>query len=218
MTRRAFDTPAASAELSGMSCDISPGCLETCVRDVLSQHTVSPTDPGALTCFPQVRARFHARTLPLSRPRRRLGGYGPVADHADKRTLPARARTGLRGARRPGRPRPCASLADLPSLPCAPRGLDSSRTAGDPRIRRFVTFRVRPCPPRSHRRLLETSPTAAARPGCCRGARRDALYRGCPASGCGSFSDCVPVGHRGEVVAQEGIAPLKVALPALADR
>jgi hypothetical protein len=32
------------------------------------------------------------------------------------------------------------------------------------------------------------------------------------------FSDCVPVGHRGEVVAQGGIAPLKVALPALADR
>ena len=30
------------------------------------------------------------------------------------------------------------------------------------------------------RRLLETSPTAAAWPGYCRGARRDALNRGCP--------------------------------------
>lgn len=28
-----------------MSRDISPGCRETCVRDVLNQHTVSPTMP-----------------------------------------------------------------------------------------------------------------------------------------------------------------------------
>jgi hypothetical protein len=36
--------------------------------------------------------------------------------------------------------------------------------------------------------------------------------------GCGSFSDCGPTEHRGEVVAHEGIAQLKVALPVLADR
>lgn len=35
--------------------------------------------------------------------------------------------------------------------------------------------------------------------------------------GCGSLSDGVLTGHRGEVVAQEGTARLLVALPGLAD-
>jgi hypothetical protein len=33
---------------SGMTRDISPGCLETWLRDVLNQHTVTPTSRNVL--------------------------------------------------------------------------------------------------------------------------------------------------------------------------
>ncbi len=36
-----------------MTRDITPGCLETCLRDVLNQNTVSPTEKS------QVRGRLH---------------------------------------------------------------------------------------------------------------------------------------------------------------
>jgi hypothetical protein len=126
-----------------------------------------------------------AKALPRSRQRGRLWDQAAAVGQTSDRVAAAQA---LACPQRPRARRPRSLLA-----------VQRHGTRARPQVRAVWSAGHHIATKRADGGYLLTSLTAAAGPGCCRGARRDALMAAAAhLVGCGSHLACGPAGHRGE--------------------